>query len=251
MDAALWGLIGVLAGGLLTFVGEEYRRRQTDTATRRKERVVAYQEFLAEAHMAAHLIGRASVVPGSVAEMERGAIPLTDAKDRDAAFARVDDSVARRVFTLEIVGNVAAVGEASNVRWALAELRDQVRSGKAPYNTTNYKSALRPYQEARKRFIDLVRAETGAAPLNRDQPKPRSDTPAESTPSDVSGSDADGITNVRRVDRRRVSCSRRRRRRGWTRRRRPHGRPGPGGRRGGRPTAVAALAGDGGAQAGN
>lgn len=157
---ALAGLIGVIAGGLLTFLGEEFRRRRTDAEARRRERVVAYREYLAEAHLAVHLIGRASVVPGSKAERTAsGAVPLTSEEQRDDAFTRVDSGVARRLFELEIIGNKEVMRPARAMRILLTILRNEVRAGRADYWTGPYLKWFRLYQDARGAFEAATRAD--------------------------------------------------------------------------------------------
>jgi hypothetical protein len=125
-----------------------YRRARVDQRedSLRQSRAEAYREFVREAHLAAHLIGRTAV--GCDAPLDRSPEVL----------ARVDSEVARRLYELEIFAGAEVLAAARSVRSRLVEFRIEVQQD-VPYMSDAYRRALRAYQDARKELLSAARTE--------------------------------------------------------------------------------------------
>jgi hypothetical protein len=138
-----------LAGSAITLWAEARRQRHAHADliadSLRTRRVDAYQEFIREAHLAAHLIGRTA--PGCPQ-------PLDDSPE---ILARVDSEVARRLYEIELFAEEQPLLAARAVRIALLEFRRVVET-RAVYMEQSYREALAVYQKARSEYLAAVRA---------------------------------------------------------------------------------------------
>lgn len=96
--------------------------------------------------MSAHLLGRTS--PGCEAPLER----------TPELMGRIDSEVARRLYELELFAEPSVLDAARAVRETLMTFRDVV-SADVDYMGDLYRSALGPYQEARRQFLGAARQE--------------------------------------------------------------------------------------------
>lgn len=121
------------------------KSRRHDTL--RQWRADAYAEFISEAHLAAHKLGRLAI--------ERRGKEL-DADDN----WNLDSSVRRRLRIIEMVASPELLEAANTLVAALREFRETVRRG-AQYESRAYLAAYRPYQDARIEFARIARANLG------------------------------------------------------------------------------------------
>ena len=146
-------LVSLVIGAVLTFISEETRRRQARRDDRhdalRTQRAQAYQGFMAAAHEAAHLLGRAA---------NGSDVPLGSDQNRADVLARVDSQVVKRLLDMEILAEDQTLRAARAVSEALRGLRKVVESD-AVYFGEEYMAALDVYRGARKMFLAEARRE--------------------------------------------------------------------------------------------
>lgn len=144
--------IGALVVAISTWITTRSQWRRERVDRRRDERRDAYAEFLRAANDVAHRIG-------NLAESDYGE---ADTDSKAAAYA-FDTEVTPRFRLIEIVGSDAAVVSASELRERLREFRDRMttRAKRPRYESDEYNAVYGPVFEARRRFVEVARADVG------------------------------------------------------------------------------------------